>query len=627
LRPGVDHLHVSLEAKPPVERTPVVLIAMIDVSGSMGGIAREESPGEEVIGLSRLQLVQHALKTIVDTLGDHDQIALVTFSGAATLTLPATRLDSRGKQAVRRAIDQMDADGNTDIWDALRLGLGEAHKFDGRNVNTAMVLFTDGEPNQNPPMGIVPTLNDAVSDTKMEFTISTFGFGYEIDSRLLDDIAKLGHGIYGYCPDYSMVGTIFISFLANSMATIYQHAVLEVTAPRVQATFDLSLLDGSARNVLLEVLHASVLQTVVTFSVPRRGIRVQHKNIAKAAVGDAARLALRDQVYRRKFLALIEGGLGDVPQAPRKVQALFDEIKALSGRTPFLDALAVDLVDPDPNHGQVLKAFQPDFFRKWGQDYLRSLGRFHAVEQRGNFRDQSLQHYAGPKCVEYRTIANRVFVSLPAPRPAFGRDGPRGGWGSDDDLDIGFAPPVRRSASYGSDDDEEPPAMSCMCSDDGAVCFSGDAFVDLRSGTKRVRDLTKGDVLADGGVVECVIEQIEDRHCRAVVLNGVAFSPYHPIQVARKWVFPIEVGDAIPVPIDAWFNLVLAGNKVAVLNGVRAITLGHNLVHDCLAHPYFGTEAILKDLKRYPGYGDGRVIRGHPTTILRDQNGMVIAAY
>jgi hypothetical protein len=128
-------------------------------------------------------------------------------------------------------------------------------------------------------------------------------------------------------------------------------------------------------------------------------------------------------------------------------------------------------------------------------------------------------------------------------------------------------------------------------------------------------------------LLECVVEQIENRYCSAVMVNGVAFSPYHPIHVAGKWVFPIEVGDPLPMWIDAWFNLILAGNKVAVLNGVRAITLGHNLVQDCLAHPYFGTQAIVRDLKRYPGYGDGRVIRAHPATVLRDQDGMVIAAY
>jgi hypothetical protein len=52
----------------------------------------------------------------------------------------------------------------------------------------------------------------------IEFSISTFGFGYEIDSDLTEE--KLSHEMSGYCPDWSMVGTTFIHFLANSLATI-----------------------------------------------------------------------------------------------------------------------------------------------------------------------------------------------------------------------------------------------------------------------------------------------------------------------------------------------------------------------------------------------------------------------
>ena len=68
----------------------------------------------------------------------------------------------------------MRPEGLTNIWDALRIGMIEAQKYNNE-YNTCLMLFTDGEPNENPPMGIIPTLKEAISDIKnVNFTISSF---------------------------------------------------------------------------------------------------------------------------------------------------------------------------------------------------------------------------------------------------------------------------------------------------------------------------------------------------------------------------------------------------------------------------------------------------------------------
>ena len=62
------------------------------------------------------------------------------------------------------------------------------------------MLFTDGEPNVNPPFGIVPSLKKIIIDIKNDnFTISTFAFGYRSNFQLMEEIAEIGNGIYGYC--------------------------------------------------------------------------------------------------------------------------------------------------------------------------------------------------------------------------------------------------------------------------------------------------------------------------------------------------------------------------------------------------------------------------------------------
>ena len=105
--------------------------------------------------------------------------------------------------------------GITNIWDALRLGMIEAQKFN--NYNTCLMLFTDGEPNENPPIGIIPTiptLKETITDIKkVNFTISTFAFGYNVDSKLMEEIAQIGNGIYGFYPDWLWLLLLLVIWL------------------------------------------------------------------------------------------------------------------------------------------------------------------------------------------------------------------------------------------------------------------------------------------------------------------------------------------------------------------------------------------------------------------------------
>lgn len=67
------------------------------------------------------------------------------------------------------------------------------------------------------------------------FSINTFGFGYALDSQMLYDISALGDGYFGYIPDCTMVGTIFVNFLASSLST----AIKKLTISFKDATEEL----------------------------------------------------------------------------------------------------------------------------------------------------------------------------------------------------------------------------------------------------------------------------------------------------------------------------------------------------------------------------------------------------
>jgi Mg-chelatase subunit ChlD len=220
-------VNMTITPKKIESKKPILLISMIDISGSMSSSASNELKGNEEAHFSRLSLVKHSLKTVTSTLSSDDLMCLITFNHKAVMQLDATKVNEEGKKIIFEKIGNMRTSGSTNIWDALRLGILVSQRY--KNYNTCLMLFTDGEPNINPPMGIVPSLKEVISDMKdVDFTISTFAFGYHVDSKLMEEIAKVGNGIYGYCPDCTMVGTIFVNFMSNILTTIESTVKIEV---------------------------------------------------------------------------------------------------------------------------------------------------------------------------------------------------------------------------------------------------------------------------------------------------------------------------------------------------------------------------------------------------------------
>ena len=587
---GNVFVNLSIEPEKVNSRKPLLLICMIDVSGSMQVSASEDMKGVENVSFSRIALVKHALKTIASTMNADDKMALITFSGKAKLVLEPTNVDNMGKNIIFNEIKKMYPDGCTNIWDALRLGLIEAQKY--RNYNTSLILFTDGEPNENPPMGIVPSLKENISDIKnINFTISTFAFGYNVDSILMEEISKIGNGIYGYCPDCTMVGTIFTNFMANIMNTIESTVTIDIKNKYLQKKFEIGgLYSGISRHLGFTMKKDDFKNTQIKLFLGK-----EEKNLTENIDYTQKNSEIMNQYYRFKLIELIENNLEtkDHKKTLNEVKNLFDTINKEQNKTEFMKNLLIDLINKDPNHGQVEKAFSKEYFEKWGLNYLLSFLRFHVMEQCGNFKDQSLKIYASEDFENLRKTGNKIFINLPPPENDCGGE------------QISKANFVN------------------ICYNYHGGCFNGDALVELKDGKKKVKNLRKGDILKNGAIVECLVENKINREEKVVSINDALFSLYHPIEINGEWVFPCQHFKVIKKYISSWYNLVLKNKHEVVLNGVKAITLGHNRTEGILKHPYFGTEKVINALKKYNSYNTGFIstsnLKVHLTNNLIDQ--------
>ena len=255
-------------------RCPADVVCVVDVSGSMGGMA--SIPGAvEDSGLSLLDVVKHALKTVISTLQPTDRFALVSYSDVATVVFTLTPLNAPGKSRALALVESLQPEGLTNLWDGLLKGMeilsAAAAENPGKLRNACVLLLTDGVPNVVPPRGHLPMLK-RYKDSNGGFypgIISTFGFGYNLQrceggiqvsvclyvcmyacnpflplltvmvdlydmlafcgsrpSDLLKDIAHEGGGMYAFIPDSGFVGTAFVNALANQLVSFGTRAFL-----------------------------------------------------------------------------------------------------------------------------------------------------------------------------------------------------------------------------------------------------------------------------------------------------------------------------------------------------------------------------------------------------------------
>ena len=211
-----DSFSVMVSLLPPQSevRVPVDICCVIDISGSMNDSApAPSSQNNEESDFTVLDLVKHSVKTIVACLKDGVRLSIVSYSTNARVELQLTNMDETGKNSALEILNDLRTEGSTNIWDGLLKGMEAMSQSDSIGRNSAIFLLTDGCPNIEPPKGHIPSMKDYKDSHGGVYpaTISTFGFGYNLQSDLLNEIALEGGGSYAFIPDPGFVGTIFVN--------------------------------------------------------------------------------------------------------------------------------------------------------------------------------------------------------------------------------------------------------------------------------------------------------------------------------------------------------------------------------------------------------------------------------
>lgn len=607
-------------------RKPLILYAVIDNSGSMSsGCGGRNAEDDE---FSRLDLVKHTLNTIISAMSDVDQISIIKFSTVAKSFAPLTRLIPAAKRSLMDRLESLVPEGQTNIWDGLRLAIDEISQLrgDDLNANVQVYLLTDGEPTINTPRSLPETVENylRVKNLQVPIVFNTFGYGYSLDSRLLYDVAKLGKGSFGYIPDSSMVGTVFINALSNSL--LPRRAELLQTSTTAQVVVQ----------KVVQALNNVLMTNGPGWPSPRECVQSLARDIAELLTTTRA-----------------------------------SELESTEVLTFLTDIWLDCSPNTDASLGQVDKAVQDAFYSHWGRHYLFSVLSAYENCVCINFKDKGMQHFRHQDFIVEQTRIENLFIELPPPKPSNTR-----GWTNP--LNRSFATGSSSSNSMASLPFGSPQALmsttsssaSLMSSSSGAPyvsrptssmsrfidvhggCFTHDVLVcvpspSMTNGFETVpfHTLRKGAwVMSQTGWtrVEAIIRLRYDNHqaplYRIHGLQHMLLTAYHPVLFPDgTTMFPVELyqqGAAEMVmgssSSDGYvYDVVLENRSILATpmmvndgdsrttttaqQALPAMAYVATWAHSCklpkFEHDYFGSERIVQDVlnQRPEEYAQGYV--------------------
>lgn len=639
---------------PKLRRLNIDLVCVIDVSGSMSTEATmlNDSGQMEKHGLSILDVVKHAIRTIFNCLDDTDRLGIVKFSTDAVTVLELQEV-GKSRKGFDNILDKMVPTNSTNIWDGLHKGLELLkNRKDTEGRNSALMLFTDGLPNERPPRGEVDMLKRYINALGANASnnvcpIYTFGFGYQLDSALLDELSM--GGTYSYIPDSALLGSVIINTLSTVLSTAATNVKLAINVPEknglnVYGEYQLNFDATDEYSVYIDVGFIQYSQSKdIVFNL---GTTLENSQIiAKVEYIYGGKRYESSQLFN--FNEVVNSGNVDFHKMRLKIGSNIknamnlmktnhaEAIKVIGNMSTEMHAMAESddrikkmILDVDDQVTIAVK--RKDFYDRWGQHYLPSLSRAHQYQICNNFKDPGVQQYGGDLFLKLRDKADDIFNSLPPPKPSC-HNVSVGLVGSYGNTNTQYKRSAGKHGGHGAHGYQYNSSLSSMkaYNTSSVPCFDGDCDVLMFDNTtKKIRDIRKGDKVKtpDGSAtVQCVVKTILDKTIDIVRLeNGLLITPWHPVRINNRWCFPGElVYGQRTETIDPIYSFVISNDHIMIINSVECVTLGHDFKEDVVRHPYFGSSKVIDDLRNMDGWVSGHIELKQGCTIKDGITGLV----
>ncbi|KAL6546252.1 hypothetical protein OROMI_021973 [Orobanche minor] len=219
-----------------LDRAPIDLVAVLDVSGSMVG--------------SKLRLLKRAVRFVIDNLGSSDRFSIVSFSSNPQRILPLRRMTDGGREDAKIAVNSLSSDGRgTNIVEALKMGGRVLEERRERNPVASIFLLSDGIDtyNTNYHHGVHYNQNSSSPTQDLEylnllppsiltnpghsnFPVHTFGFGADHDSFALNAISDASGGTFSFIESLELVQDALARCIGGLLSVVAHELRLNVTS-------------------------------------------------------------------------------------------------------------------------------------------------------------------------------------------------------------------------------------------------------------------------------------------------------------------------------------------------------------------------------------------------------------
>ncbi|NQU66320.1 MAG: von Willebrand factor type A domain-containing protein [Candidatus Marinimicrobia bacterium] len=192
---------------------PSNLVFLIDVSGSMSD-------------QNKLPLLKKSFKLLVNSLDDHDRIAIVVYASSSGEVLSSTPVYQ--KDRIMTALDKLRAGGSTAGGEGIQLAYQIAKENYIKNGNNRVILATDGDFN----VGVSNTadLVQLIEDKRKDgiyLTITGFGMGNYKDDKM-EQLSNAGNGNYFYIDNIKEAEKVFVKEMRANLFTIAKDVKIQI---------------------------------------------------------------------------------------------------------------------------------------------------------------------------------------------------------------------------------------------------------------------------------------------------------------------------------------------------------------------------------------------------------------
>ncbi|XP_077244474.1 E3 ubiquitin-protein ligase WAV3-like [Tasmannia lanceolata] len=220
-------------------RTPIDLVTVLDVSGSMAG--------------TKLALLKRAISFVAHHLGPADRLAMVTFSSSARRVFGLRRMTEEGRERALLAVNSLECIGGTNILEGLRKGVRVLEERRLRNPVSSVILLSDGkdtysfenfsrgrnQPTQNlNSKGMLDYLNfllpssrhNAEGERAPQIPVHTFGFGADHDAVAMHAISEVSGGTFSFIQAEGFIQDAFARCIGGLLSVVVQDLQLSFSS-------------------------------------------------------------------------------------------------------------------------------------------------------------------------------------------------------------------------------------------------------------------------------------------------------------------------------------------------------------------------------------------------------------